>query len=68
LASNTPLASNSHKWYDRDCANARAGGCRGGAAPPELSYIRMPLFIAKTRLPSQKWLNRSSGVQRECSP
>jgi len=28
----------------------------------------MPLFIAKTRLPSQKWLNRSSGVQRECSP
>jgi len=20
-------------WYDRDCANARAGGCRGGAAP-----------------------------------
>ena len=24
-------------WYDRDCANARAGGCKGGAAPPELS-------------------------------
>jgi len=24
-------------WYDRDCANAKAGGCRGGAAPPELS-------------------------------
>jgi hypothetical protein len=22
---------------DGDCANARAGGCRGGAAPPELS-------------------------------
>jgi hypothetical protein len=22
-------------WSDRDCANARAGGCRGGAAPPE---------------------------------
>ena len=44
------------------------GGCRGGAAPLELSNIRMPLFIAKTRLPSQKWLNRSSGVQRECPP
>jgi len=28
----------------------------------------MPLFIAKTRLPSQKWLNRSSEVQRKCSP
>jgi len=25
------------EWYDRDCANARAGGCRGGTAPPELS-------------------------------
>ena len=49
-------------------ANARAGGCREGAAPPELSNIRMPLFIAKIRLPFQKWLNRSSGVQRECSP
>jgi hypothetical protein len=24
----------------------------------------MPLFNAKTRLPSQKWLNRSSGVRR----
>ena len=24
-------------WYDKDCANAREGGCRGGAAPPELS-------------------------------
>jgi len=34
--------------------------------PPGLSNIRMPLFIAKTRLPSQKWLNRSSGMQREC--
>ena len=22
-------------WYDRDCANAREGGCRGGAAPPD---------------------------------
>jgi len=21
-------------WNDGDCANARAGGCRGGAAPP----------------------------------
>ena len=28
----------------------------------------MPLFIAKTRLPSQKWLNRSSGVQRVQPP
>jgi len=25
------------EWYDRDCANARAGGRRGGAAPHELS-------------------------------
>jgi len=41
---------------------------RGGAGGAELSNIRMPLFIAKTRLTSQKWLNRINGVQRECPP
>ena len=43
-------------------------GGAGGAQPPlNCQLISMPLFIAKTRLPSQKWLNRSSGVQREHS-
>jgi hypothetical protein len=44
------------------------GGAGGAQPPPEMSYIRMSLFIAKTKLPSQKYLNRSSGVQRECPP
>ena len=46
-------------WYDRDCANAREGGCREGAAPPELS-----LFIAGC-----KDQNGCTGaIQKECSP
>jgi hypothetical protein len=52
-------------WYDSDCANARAGGCRGGAAPLELSNLfecRSSLQVAKIRM-AQKWLHRSSGVQ-----
>ena len=48
----------------RDCANARAGGCRGVVAPPELFNSFNAALNAKTRLPSQKWLNRSSGVRR----
>ena len=61
-------------WYDTGTVQMQERGGAGGAQPaqPPLNCLtlefRLPLFIAKTRLPSQKWLNRSSGVQRECPP
>jgi len=53
----------------RDCANARAGGCRGGAAPPELSNSFECRSQCKDQAAISELVEQEQwGAEGECSP
>jgi hypothetical protein len=51
-------------WYDGDCAYARAGGCRGGAVPPESLSLHYKGFTKGVTGSHMCWADRHCWISQ----